>query len=103
MSTPRRLKVSILKEIALPDGQAILLYEPPAATGNLLAEDYNNVVRIDSDGGIIWRVGAPSPAKPSDAFVEIEAGQCLIARRFFGDRFDIDIETGRATHLGWSK
>jgi hypothetical protein len=103
MSTPRRVEVSILKEISLPKGEAILLYEVSAATRDPSSEDYNNIVRVDKDDGIIWRVDAPPPTNPSDAFVGIEAGDRLFAQRFFGDRFEIDIATGKATHLGWSK
>ena len=101
--TSRRIDVLVQREIGLPQGEAILLYEPPVAPAASSAEDYNNIVRVDKNDGILWRVNAPPPSNSSDAFVSIEAGDRLVAQRFFGDRFEIDIATGKTTYLGWSK
>lgn len=64
-----------------------------------------NIYCLDSKGEVIWQVWPAIAAKRStDRFTSLtRVGVRITADRFFGDEFEIDPDTGKATHTGWHK
>lgn len=72
---------------------------------NHLTEDEHNfnVFCVGADGSILWKISSDLPEK-RDSFVSIDFEDgTLTADRFFGGEYEVDMNTGVATKVGWHK
>lgn len=73
---------------------------------NILSEECNaNIYCIDNDDNILWQVKDTKGMFDHDSFVYLEVAydNKLIAKRFFGKKYLIDITSGEAEEIGWEK
>ena len=101
-----RERSMIWREQPLSDGRtAVLLHYPDRGAEGSSDEINRNLVCLDEDGNLLWRVKPPKPRQPSgDSFVHLEFdGAVLKATRFFGDICEVDQSNGLATAIGWTK
>lgn len=64
-----------------------------------------NIYCIDGCNNILWQINASHGTYDGDPFVSLELTHKnkLVARRFFGKKYLIDIESGFAEETGWEK
>lgn len=63
-----------------------------------------NIYCIDKSYNILWQVDSDSGLMERDAFVYMEKFENkLEANRFFGNKYSIDLKTGKSEHTGWNK
>jgi hypothetical protein len=87
------------KRIELGDGSAIVLLDMLGAPKTAPQADVEqNIYRIDRQGNIMWRIAAGAPVYPRDPFtgVGFDEKKRLMAYRFDGGQYQIDVETGVA-------
>ena len=83
----------------------IILVSTDGVTDTNQNDENNNIYCVDKNFEIIWQI---SPLKPpfgeTDSFVGLrKEGTRFLARRFFGDEFELNENTGQAEHIGWNK
>jgi len=101
-----RERSMIWRELSLGDGRtAVLLNYPDKDTERSSDEVNRNLVCLDADGNLVWRVKPPKPAQPSgDPFVHLDFDRIILkATRFFGDICEVNQTNGLATAIGWTK
>ncbi|WP_374008771.1 hypothetical protein [Leifsonia sp. LS-T14] len=77
---------------------AFVLLEPPKATGRT-----SNLVRVDSDGLVIWRAQLPE-GEPTDSFVEFgESSGDVLASTWSGRHLVIDAASGQVLRDRFTK
>lgn len=94
------------REILLDDGSRIVAIEEPEPSGT--EPDYNfsnNVYRIAPDGKVLWQINAGEGMDGRAPFtsVRIDKQGRLMAFRWDGSDFAVDVDTGVATYLGFPK
>jgi hypothetical protein len=101
-----RERSMIWREVPLGNGRTVLLLNYPDTGAELSPDEVNrNVVCVDEQGNVVWRVKPPTPFQPSgDPYVTLEFdGTVLKASRFFGDICEVSQTDGLATKIGWTK
>lgn len=88
----------VAKSIRLGDGSLIVLLDMLAARDVPLEDKERNVYRLNADGGVEWRVCTGDPVYPGSPFTGIGFGadQKLLAYRWDGSEYEIDVTTGAA-------
>jgi hypothetical protein len=99
-------KYKIAKTIELSDGSEIILFDMLMAPSIVSVEDVEqNIYRRDRHGKVIWRISAAPPVYPRSPFTGIgydDQGR-LLAYRWEGGQYQIDLNTGGATALQLSR
>lgn len=96
----------IRREVPLGDGRTVLLLDWPALGTEKSQEEVNrNIVCVDEQRNVVWRVKPPAPFRPTgDPFTTVEFdGTALKAHRFFGEIFEVNQTDGLVTSIGWTK
>ena len=99
-------KYKVAKTLGLKDGSSIVLLDMLAAPASVpLVDQECNVYRLDASGRVVWRVLASDPVYPGAPFTGIGFGTDgrLLAYRWDGTDYEIDVNTGRATRLRLGK
>ncbi len=91
--------------IELDNGNQLALIDVAGDKTIPMEEANSNIVCLDRNMNLIWRVSAPPTAFKRDSFVELnkESNSTITARRFFGNTYTINLATGEATQSGWEK
>ena len=67
-------------------------------------ENNKNIYCINSTNDVLWQIEPPETKFNTDSFVSIKLiDDELIAKRFSGFKYQIDMETGNAKVVGWDK
>lgn len=95
-----QLNVSdIASQIDLPTGGAIVLLDRLGKGGDYSKDDLaRNIFRVDADGHIEWRVRSKFDNE-GNPFTRIHLENGLIAYRWDGGSYSIDLKSGEATPL----
>ena len=94
----------IKQEIPLENGTSIVRLN--VAADNTISEidSNNNIYCINKDNEILWQINAAPSKFNRDSFVSIlRDNDEVIAKRFFGLKYRINIKTGQAEECGWDK
>lgn len=64
-----------------------------------------NIYCIDNHNNILWQVDSTKGMFDRDSFIylELDNNGKLTAKRFFGKKYLIDIESGLVEEIGWEK
>lgn len=92
--------------IDLDDGSSIVLFDVLGKRNALRDEHHElNVQRLDSGGGMMWRIAAGPPIFEGSPFTNVwlEASGKLMAQRWDGVEYEVDIETGSARPIRFLK
>ena len=83
----------------------VLIDTTAKALANIDNHSHNaNIYCVDKNHNIIWQVDSDSGLMERDAFVYMEQLENrLEALRFFGNKYSIDLNTGKSEHTGWNK
>ena len=103
--TPRE-RSRIWRYWVLPDGRRIILTEYPAVGEEQTSDEVNrNMFCVDDDSRVFWQVDAPPPrGSLGDPFVHVVIkDEAVTATRYFGDICEVDLMTGAATIVAWTK
>ena len=92
-------------KIELENGHCLVLIDVAGNVSVPVEEANTNIVCLGKDMNIIWRISAPEGMHERDSFVELnkEKDGTITARRFFGNTYNIDPNTGNAEQTGWEK
>lgn len=95
----------IYKKLQLNNSNSIVLIDISEAHNISRDENNLNVYLIDKDYKVIWQIDAKDTAFNKDMFVSIKISDQgeLIAKRFSGFKYKVDIKTGKGTEIGWDK
>lgn len=88
------------KRLLLDDGSEVVLFDMLAAPPSVPdLDNEQNIVRRTPKGSIIWRISAQPPVYPRSPFTGMGYNEegVLIAYRWDGTSFKVDIQTGAAT------
>lgn len=86
-------------------GDKIVLIATAGIKEISVSEKNFNIYCINEGREIIWQVSTAIPPKfETDTFVYLEEREGrILADRFGGDEFELDMNTGVAHHTGWHK
>jgi hypothetical protein len=94
------------REQLLPNGNKLLLLDVLGKEEDIYSkeEQNRNVFLLTPDGKIIWRVAYHEGARGHDPFTNLyfERGK-LVGCTWEGWSFELGLEDGSLTKLGWSK
>jgi hypothetical protein len=91
--------------IEIDNGQHLALIDVAGNKSIPIDEANSNIVCVDKNSNIIWRISVPKGTYERDSFVALnkESDGKITARRFFGNTYTINLSTGEASQLGWQK
>lgn len=94
------------QEILLDDGSRIIARDDPEPPGT--GADYNfsnNVYRVAADGSSMWQIDAGKGGDGRAPFtsLRIDSEGRLMAFRWDGCDFAVDVDTGKATFVAFRK
>lgn len=83
----------------------IVLVDTSGLRGIAEGEKARNIYCLNLDDEILWQIQPDvDPKQETDCFVNLsQVGSTTTADRFFGDEFEVDVDTGKASHTGWHK
>ena len=94
----------IYKKIPIDENNIILI--DVSENKNISKKENDaNIYFIDKNNKIIWQIDATNTDFKRDMFISIQIDDQgkLIARRFSGFKYKVDIQTGKAEAAGWEK
>lgn len=89
----------VAMRIQLDDGTSVVLLDMLAVSSEVPQQDVeNNIRRVTPDGHVIWQVSGTEPVYPRSPFTGmlLDENRNLIAYRWDGGQFKIDVDTGIA-------
>jgi hypothetical protein len=103
LTIPQQKK--IYKEIVLDKLNRVVLLDVSTEKDFSKKENTENVYLIDNDNNIIWQVKTSNERFKDDMFVAIKRSENgdLIAKRFSGFKYKVDLNTGSTEEIGWEK
>jgi len=92
-------------KIELDNDQCIALIDVAGNKYIPAGEPNSNIVCLDKDMNLLWRISAPVGTYERDSFVELtkENDGTITARRFYGNKYTINSSIGEAIQSGWQK
>ena len=112
-------KYTILNQIILNDGKKIILfascYDDDQQNHEILGKE---VFLFDNNNNIIWQIDSPQgerhifnsttnkyESEPYDWYFSsiYQNDKKILAEKFNGDVFEVDLETGKASYIYWTK
>lgn len=95
-------KYRIAKQITLDDGSGIVLFDMLGVSESVPQDTIeNNIYRLSPQGRVVWRISAQAPIYPRSPFTGVgyDDRKQLVAYRWDGDQYQIDLNTGVARPL----
>jgi hypothetical protein len=102
---PIKFKERISQTITITEERRVVLIDVPGDDSFNADDSNHNIYCIDNDFSVIWKVAGDGIIYGVDPFVQMKLKEngLIEVRRFFGNIFELDIESGALAHTGWTK